>query len=500
MSRSLVSTCILVLVFAVNTLFAQTENTLLDRSFWKTNPSLEIVKEKINAGNDPVAFDRNQFDATTLAITSKSETDVILYLLSLEGNDANKITHDGRTYMFWASLHGNLKVMDKLVKSGTNLKHIDEKGASITVFIASNGQKDKAVYDYLIEHGVVLKNELDKHGANILLLLSPFMNSFNETSYFTQKGIKLNDTDENGYGIFAYATSGGNKDFLNELIKAGIDPKVVAKDGGNAFLFATQASRYHSNALPFYQYLEELGIDPNTSTKEGQNPLHQLYRTNNAEIVDYFISKGVDVNQQNKLGTTPLMLASGFQKDKDVFLKFFEKGNKLNQANKDGQTALTYAISYNNAKIAAMLIAQGADITIVDKDGNDLGYYIAKHYRSNEDYHEKLKLLNTFGLCNCKLQTKGNTLYHIAVESNNQELLKELANLQVKYDINKLNEDGLSPLHIAALQDSNGEMIKLLIELGASKEVETTFGETAYMLAIENELLIQNNIDLNFLK
>ena len=58
----------------------------------------------------------------------------------------------------------------------------------------------------------------------------------------------------------------------------------------------------------------------------------------------------------------------------------------------------------------------------------------------------------------------------------------------------------MNPMHIAALKDYDGKMLELLIELGASKEIETSFGETPYVLAVENELLVKNKIDLNFLK
>lgn len=43
------------------------------------------------------------------------------------------------------------------------------------------------------------------------------------------------------------------------------------------------------------------------------------------------------------------------------------------------------------------------------------------------------------------------------------------------------------------------ELLKFLIQNGADKKVTTSFGETAYMLAKENEVLIENNIDISFL-
>lgn len=488
-----------VLLSTVSFTFSQKKNDLLDRNFWKEKPSLEVVKKKIAEGHDPVQPDANQFDATTLAITSKSPTAVILHLMNIKGNGVNKITHDGRTYMFWASLHGNMDVMEYLVKNGTNLKHIDEKGSSIMVFSALNGQKDTKVYDYLIKNGADIKAEKSKGGANILLSLSPFFNSLDETKYYTDKGLEITATDDKGYNIFAYASKHGNTTFLNELIKVGVDPKAIAKDGGNAFIFATQSSRYHTNDLTFFQYLENLGINPNISTELGRNPLHNLVRIKDGAVIDYFISKGVNVNQPDEDGNTPLMLAAGFQQDLDIFNRFFEKGRNWNHKNKEGQTALTYAIMRNSTKVGLLLIGAGASGNLKDNDGNNLSYYLVRYYNSKEDYDAKLKMLFTFGFSHNQLQGNGNTLYHVAVRFKNTEVIKAIST-DKSIDINTLNKDGLSPLHLAASSDEDGSLLKLLIEQGADKTAETEFGETAYDLANENELLKINKVDLSFLK
>lgn len=479
--------------------FSQKKNDLIDRKFWNEKPTLEVVKKKIAEGHDPVAFDANQFDATTLAINTKASNDIIMHLLAIKGNDPNKITHDGRTYMFWAAWQGNMEVMEFLVKNKTNLKHLDEKGSTIMVFAALNGQKNTKVYDYLIKNGADIKAEKSKGGASVLLLVSPFLTSLNETKYFTDKGLDLKSTDDKGYNIFAHASKHGNIAFLDELIKAGIDPKATSNDGGNAFILATQASRYHTNDLAFYQYLEKLGLNPAVATNSGTNPLHNLARTKDGAVIDYFLSKGVNVNQPNEDGNTPLMLAAGGQKDLDLFNKLFLKAEKLNHKNKEGQTALTYAIMGNTTKVGLLLIGGGATGTVVDKDGNNLSYYLIRYYNNKEDYDAKLKMLYTFGFKHNQVQGNGNTLYHIAVLNKNTEVIKALSE-DKSININTLNKDGLSPLHLAASSDEDGSLLKLLIELGADKTAATEFGETAYDLATENELLIANKVDFSFLK
>lgn len=486
-------------LISVQTVFAQKENDLLNRAFWKEKPNLEVVKQKVAEGHDPSQIDRAQFDATSLAINAKAGNDIIFYLLGQKGNDVNKKTHDGRTYMFWATIKGNFEVMNYLVEQGTNMKHVDEKGSSIMVYNAINGNKNTKVYDFLEAKGASIKTERNKAGASILLLISSHLKSLDEANYFISKGNSLQDVDDNGYTIFAYASKGGNQAFCNELIEKGIDPTFKAKDGGNVFMMATQVGRGAGNTLEFYQYLEQLGNTPNTSTVDGMNPLHNLARIKDKATIEYFIQKGCDVNQPNKEGNTPLMLAAGGQQSIDNFNLFFEKGANWNHKNAEGQTALTLALMNNTSKVSALLIGAGASVSIVDNDGNSLSYYLVRYFKNKEDYTSKLILLLNFGFKHNLLQGKGNTLYHVAVRERKLELLPILAE-DKSISINALNEDGMTPLHLAASSDATGEFITSLIKLGADKRITTEFGETAYELATENELLQANGIDYSFLK
>ena len=61
--------------------------------------------------------------------------------------------------------------------------------------------------------------------------------------------------------------------------------------------------RNHSNSLELYKYLESLGIEPNYTLKNGLTPLHSLtYKNKDNNVFNYFIKKGIDVNQQDKDG------------------------------------------------------------------------------------------------------------------------------------------------------------------------------------------------------
>ena len=66
-------------------------------------------------------------------------------------------------------------------------------------------------------------------------------------------------------------------------------------------------------------------------------------------------------------------------------------------------------------------------------------------------------------------------------------------------DINAKDGQGNTVLHYAAMKSNDTDILKYLIANGADVNSTTEFGETAYELAQENELLAKNNVSLDFL-
>jgi ankyrin repeat protein len=148
-------------------LFAQEKNVFLQNSFWESRPSAEQIKKAVAEGNDPAAMNEHSFDPVVMAILADAPFESIQYLLSLNNDQVDKLTHDGRTYIFWAASKGNLPVMKYMVDKGAKVDLEDDHGLSVINFAATGGAQDKAVYDYLIGHGGDLKAKT-RQGANAL--------------------------------------------------------------------------------------------------------------------------------------------------------------------------------------------------------------------------------------------------------------------------------------------------------------------------------------------
>lgn len=471
------------------------KNVLLESSFWQGKPDVSLVKAEIEKGSSPSQFNSNSFDPVVLAINAQAPNETIKYLLSQPGNGVNKITHDSRIYLHWAAIRGNVELMEYLLAKGSKTNVVDSHGMTVLNFAAGAGQPNTQVYELCLKNGADLKKDLNPDGANALLIAIANDKDFKLTDYFVSKGLDLKSTDAIGNNAFSYAARSGNIDLLKALLQRG----VPATD--NALIMASQGGRQGGNSLEFFQYLESLKLKPTATNKAGENVLHALVRRpKQNEIIQYFLTKGVDVNQADDEGNTVFMYAAAANRDLAVLEMLQPKVKNSNQSNEKGATALTLAVRGNSPEVVGYLLSKGADVKVTDKTGDNLAAYLVQSYNATraDEFDAKLKLLQDKGLDIKAPQQNGNTLYHLAVAKNDLSLVKKLEPLQI--DVNTRNKEGITALHKAAMISKDDAMLKYLLSIGAKKDIPTNFKETAFDLASENESLSKSNVSVNFLK
>jgi ankyrin repeat protein len=484
---------------------AQQKNTLLEQSFWKTFPDVNAVKAEIAKGNSPSASNDRSFDAVVLAINNDAPAATIKFLLEQPGNEVSKSTHDNRIYLHWAASKGNLEIVEYLIAKGSDVNLEDSHSSFPVTAAASSGVSNTAIYEALFKAGIDPKKKY-KDGVNLLLMAIPFDKNLTISTYFITKGMSLKDVDNDGYTTFDYAARSGNITLLKSLLEKGV------KYNDNALIFAAQGSRRDVTTLETYKYLvEDLKIKPTVTSKTGETVLNFLAnKPNQTEIINYFLAKGVDANKVNNDGTTALMNTAS-AKDTAALELLLSIVKNNNAQNSKGESALTIAVKSGTPEAVALLLSKGADATVQDKDGNNLGYYLIQSYKpqmgrgpeaandqKQDPFDAKIKLLQDKGLNLATPQKDENTLYHLAITKNDLALLKKIADLNI--DVNAKNKDGLTALHKAAMISKDDAILKYLLSIGAKKDINTEFDESAYALAKENESLTKNNVSLEFLK
>jgi len=494
------------------------ENALLDRDFWVNKPDVTAVKAELAKGFDFKNL-AGTADPILLAMNSEAPIEVIRLLIDQPGVDLKRTLMEGRIYLHIAAQKDNVPVADYLLTKGSDMDFLDANRHTALSFAAFNTHLNPALIDVFIKHGLDIQQKYpEKDGANLLLLAVGYDEDLSTTDYLISKGLSINATDNSGNTVFNHAAKIGNIDVLKGLLKKG------AKYSPEALFSAAQGTYRSANKIEVYKYLvDDLGIDPLITDENGRNVLHYVVRKQNQDdVIDYFFKKGVDINKVDAEGNTPFMGAAGI-KSVAIISSMLPKVKNINAVNREGESALTNAVKSANAEVVALLLKNGADVNIVDEAGHNLAYIAVDAYRGAsgrggfggrggaapaetsreqtspaDDLAAKLNVLNGSGLDLTIPFSDGSTLYHLAVTKNDLALLKKISSQAI--DINAKDGEELTVLHKAAMLARNDEILRYLVSVGAKKDVETSFGETAYDLANENELLKQANIPVDFLK
>ncbi|WP_394265507.1 ankyrin repeat domain-containing protein [Bergeyella zoohelcum] len=475
------------------------QNKFLNQNYWKAKPTVETIKADISAGHSPSEFNDGLFDPVTLAINNDAPYETIIYLLSQDGNAVNKVTHDGRIYLHWASFRNRTELVEYLIKAGSDLYAKDTGGRTPFDFGALGGMT-KATFEKYFNAGYPVK-KLDNNGANALMIAAARDNEKLETTeYLISKGLSVKDKDKFGRTIVDYATRAGNVKTVEAMVKKGYPYT------DQALIMAAMGIRA-TNSLPIFTYLiETLKINPNTTDKEGKNALHYLAgKDNSEEQVTFLLSKKINTGKIDTEGASPFLSAAKSKNLKNItaLLKSERNKNLINTGNNFAQTPLMMAAQYSTPEMMEYLILNGAKTDIKDNKGNGLLYYITQSYsprrkESVQHISQKLTLLKKNNFQFGTKNANGNTLLHLIAETDNIELMKIA--LQFYQEVNAQNSQGNTALMNNAMVATSENIMKLLIEAGANTQIENEFGETAHALASENEILQSKNINLSFLK
>ena len=114
------------------------------------------------------------------------------------------------------------------------------------------------------------------------------------------------------------------------------------------------------------------GVDPNTVDENKRTALMFAAYNGNTDIVKLLINKGVDVNSADEIDRTALMYASTGPFVNTV-LALLEAGAEPNLIeNEENWTAAMMAAAEGQLEVLKTLVSYGADLKMVDIDGESL--------------------------------------------------------------------------------------------------------------------------------
>ncbi len=218
------------------------------------------------------------------------------------------------------------------------------------------------------------------------------------------------------------------------------------------------------------------GADVELKNERGWTALMWAVAEGNLIIADKLVTAGAKVDAQNKFGWTALIL-SAFNGHAEIAKKLLEAGAKVDIKQKDGETALHIACGRGNTQVAEALLNAGAKVEIQDKDGLTPIFYAARYGKT-----ELVELLLKTGISTETSYNKYgiSVLMWAAMTQKNPDVVKLLLNAGASVDAKA--KSGETALMLAACA-GNSEIVEILLQAGADFTVRDNKGQSAMMLA-----------------
>ncbi|MGI4790438.1 MAG: ankyrin repeat domain-containing protein [Janthinobacterium lividum] len=218
-------------------------------------------------------------------------------------------------------------------------------------------------------------------------------------------------------------------------------------------------------------------------TTKIKSPLHDAAFSGNQENILVLLRGGVDINERNRYGWTPLMTA--VTKDHlDCIRLLLDHGADLHAISDDGMTALHQAALYGKIDAAKLLISLEADVNAHDTFGSHTPLHLAAAHAHRKIVIDLCSILLAAG-AEVDARSKWNTtpLFSASV-ANRSDLVDFL--LKNGAELDPRDTQGRTPLIFVSKMGFSGDMAALLLTRGADVNAQDADGRTALMYAALN--------------
>ena len=448
--------------------------------------NLKEVKRLVESGvtiNDDDSFEA---DAIDIAV-AKDYRDIVLYLLSHGATSReNLYSVVGLGDVAWVKtlLSYNFYDSEAMIPAveSNNLEMVKTLiAAGFPVDFEQKRRTGLFKKHYVSPIEIALNEHYDAIALELVKAGAPLKKAFYDAALFesTELGKQLIDLNRQINELFLICAETGNKFLLEYCLSKGASANATDLHGNNALLLAAQNGRKE-----LYDYcITKLGLSPNSLNSKKENALMLSFRSSNAGLINQLLDENQNLEFQNTDGETALFYAERSELP-EIFSIYLAKKVNINHADKDGNTVLLKAALRDNTPHVFLLIEQGADVFVKNKNGlNILSGLMASYYRKSE----KVATL-TIDLINKGVDVKvktinGADLSYVAIQAGDLELLKLLHSKGAKVD----GRDGSNQRS----ENLDMEILQYVLENGGDPNAKDNWSRTYLCSALE-----KNDVEL----
>ncbi|XGW21641.1 hypothetical protein V3C99_004540 [Haemonchus contortus] len=423
-------------------------------------------------------------------------------MLLKSGGQPDVAQEDGETCLHLAARNGNKEIMRLLLNENANLQLMSNSGET-PLHVAAKCCNYEAAQMIVTHMAQTLSPEeirkyVNKRTNDGFTAVHYAAEITSEQLHFPGEDAKLmnllidyggqvdlQSLSSNETAMHMAARSGNQAVLLAMVNKIGAGTVQIvqnkqSKNGWSPLLEA--CSRGHTGVA---QILLQHHARIDVFDDNGRTALHLAALNGHLQIVHLLLQHKAFVNSKSKTGEAPLHLAAQNGHVRVVNVLVQDHGASLEAITLDNQTALHFSAKYGQLVVSQTLLALGANPNARDDKGQT-----PLHLAAENDYPDVVKLFlkmkqNNRGVLTA-IDHNGFTCAHIAAMKGSLAVVKELMMIDKAMVIQaKTKTLEATTLHMAAA-GGHANIVKILLENGASAEDENAHGMTALHLGAKN--------------